>query len=180
MKNPVSSLCKRTYGILIVPGPGFEPGWIAPPVFETGGKGGMAEALTANIRRVIMRKRDSNPEEYDKFSARLNQILEEMRENTKEYEQLLKEILDLCRDMRGEHEYPQGIDTPCKKALYDNLGKDEHLAGAVYAAAKENAEIGWRDNNLRRKKLKLAITQALPKGADVDKIMKILISNEEI
>lgn len=147
---------------------------------ETGGKGGMAEALTANIRRVIMRKRDSNPEEYDKFSARLNQILEEMRENTKEYEQLLKEILDLCRDMRGEHEYPQGIDTPCKKALYDNLGKDEHLAGAVYAAAKENAEIGWRDNNLRRKKLKLAITQALPKGADVDKIMKILISNEEI
>jgi type I restriction enzyme R subunit len=46
----------------------------------------MAEALTANIRRVIMRKRDSNPEEYDKFSARLNQILEEMRENTKEYE----------------------------------------------------------------------------------------------
>lgn len=147
---------------------------------ETGGKGGMAETLTANVRRVIMRKRDSNPEEYDKFSARLNQILEEMREGTKEYKELLQEIIQLCRDMRGGHTYPSSVNTPCKKALYDNLDKEEDLVNSVYMAAEENAEYGWRDNNLRKKKLQKAIKKVLPEGKDADTIMKILSNHEEI
>ena len=35
MKNPVSSLCKRTYGIYIVPRLGLEPRCLAALVFET-------------------------------------------------------------------------------------------------------------------------------------------------
>ncbi|MGI6222351.1 MAG: type I restriction endonuclease subunit R [Prevotella sp.] len=147
---------------------------------ETGGEGGMAETLTANVRRVIMRKRDSNPEEYDKFSARLNQILEEMREGTKEYKELMKEIIQLCKDMKGGHQYPQDINTPCKKALYDNLDEEEDLVNSVYMAAEENAEYGWRDNNLRKKKLQRAVKKVLPEEVDSDKIMNILTHHDEI
>ena len=34
-ENPVSSLCKRTHGIYIVPGLGLEPRCLAALVFET-------------------------------------------------------------------------------------------------------------------------------------------------
>lgn len=147
---------------------------------EVGGRRGMAETLTANVRRIIMRKRDSNPEEYERFSARLNQILEEMREGTVEYKKLLKNIIDLCKDMRGGHKYPDEINTPCKKALYDNLGKNVEAVNKVYYAAKANEEVGWRDNNPRKKKLRRAIENAIPQGADLDTIMTILNKHEEI
>lgn len=147
---------------------------------EVGGQRGMAETLTANVRRVIMRKRDSNPEEYEKFSQRLNQILEEMRESTKEYRELLMEIVQLCRDMRSGHRYPDGIDTACKKALYDNLGKDESAVKAVYNTAKANAEIGWREMNRRKLKLRKAVKKVLPEGFDLETIMNILVNHDEI
>ena len=147
---------------------------------EVGGKKGMAETLTANVRRIIMRKRDSNPEEYERFSARLNQILEEMHEGTVEYKQMLQNIIDLCRDIRGGHKYPDEINTPCKKALYDNLDKDIEAVNAVYRAAKANAEVGWRENNLRKKKLRRAVKNALPQGFDLDTIITILNQHEEI
>lgn len=147
---------------------------------EVGGQGGMAETLTANVRRIIMRKRDANPEEYDKFSERLNQLLDELRRGAIEYKEYMNRLIQMCRDMRGGHDYPQSIDTPCKKALYDNLDEEEDLANSVYLAAEENAEIGWRDHNLRKKKLRKAIDKVLPEGTDSEKIMKILINNEEI
>ena len=44
---------------------------------ELGGRKGVAETMAANVRRVINRKRESNPEEYKLFSERINRLLEE-------------------------------------------------------------------------------------------------------
>lgn len=161
-------------------GKGADNGDLDDAEDEVGGKKGMAETLTANVRRIIMRKRDSNPEEYERFSARLNQILEEMREDTVEYKKLLQNIVELCKEMRSGHKYPDSMNTPCKKALYDNLNKDEEAVNRVYTAAKANAEVGWRENKLRWKKLLKAIKKVLPEGSDLEKFMNILKNQKEI
>jgi type I restriction enzyme R subunit len=77
-------------------------------------------------------------------------------------------------------DYPDGIDTACKKALYDNLGKDESAVKAVYNTAKANAEIGWREMNRRKLKLRKAVKKVLPEGFDLETIMNILVNHDEI
>ena len=60
---------------------------------ELGGKRGVAETLYQNVRRVINRKRDTNPEEYRKFSEKIDRLLEEYQQSKIEYKELLKQTI---------------------------------------------------------------------------------------
>ena len=62
---------------------------------ELGGHKGVAETLVQNVRHVINRKRDTNPEEYKYFSEKINRLLEEFQQSTIEYKELLKQIVKL-------------------------------------------------------------------------------------
>ena len=147
---------------------------------DLGGQPGSAEVITSNVRRVINRKHDQNPEEYDRLSARLNRLLKEMREGTKEYKEVLKELIEIARQLhRGTNDYPEGIDTAGKRALYDNLGKDADVAATVYNTIKENAQTNFRSVPARMKLLKRAVKAVLPEGTDIEYIMSIIIANNE-
>lgn len=149
-------------------------------VAEVGGEHGVSEIIVSNVRRVINRKHDQNPEEYERFSERLNRLLLEMREGTQEYKVLLQELIRLAMEVRkGNNSYPTGIDTDGKKALYDNLGKDAELVQVVYDTVKATAQTNWRTVDLRRKLLKREVQKVLPEGYDIDMVMGILTSNSE-
>ena len=53
------------------------------------------------------------------------------------------------------------MNTPGKRALYDNLGKDEALALAVDAAVRTSRQDDWRSNPFKVKKVRNAIRAAL-------------------
>lgn len=53
--------------------------------------------------------------------------------------------------------YPKSLDTPAKRALYDNLGQNEALAVAVDAAVRASRQDDWRSNAFKVKKVTLAI-----------------------
>jgi type I restriction enzyme, R subunit len=147
---------------------------------ELGGQPGSAETITSNVRRVINRKHDQNPEEYDKLSERLNRLLKEMREGTKEYKTVLRELIELVKQMNeGANNYPASIDTPGKRALYDNIGKDEVLVQKIYDTVKAKAQVNWRTVDLRRRLLKREVKQVLPEGVDIDFVMSIIAANGE-
>ena len=57
--------------------------------------------------------------------------------------------------------YPTLLNTPAKRALYDNLGKNEVLAQAVDSAVRSSRQDDWRSNIFKVKKVKLAIQAAL-------------------
>ena len=57
--------------------------------------------------------------------------------------------------------YPQAIDTPGKRALYDNLGNDRNLALAVDHAVYSSRMDDWRNNPFKVKKVRIAIRAAL-------------------
>lgn len=147
---------------------------------ELGGQRGVAETMAANTRRVINRKRESNPEEYRYFSEKINRLLEEYQQGTAEYKEFLKGVIELCKEMKKRNAVDPRIDTELKQSLYDNLGKNVELALNVYSAVKENAKIGFRENKMRWKKLFNAVDASLKgSGFDTEVIMRIVKASTE-
>lgn len=147
---------------------------------DLGGQTGCAEMITSNVRRVINRKHDQNPEEYDRLSERLNRLLLELREGTKEYKEILRELIKLAKELhRGTNNYPEGIDTAGKKALYDNLGKNVELVKRIYDTVIANAQANWRTVDSRLRLLTKKVKRELPDDIDIDKVMGILMANNE-
>ena len=133
---------------------------------EVGGERGVAETLVANVRRYIFRKKETNPAEYRKFSERINRLLEDYRKEKIEYRKLLAEIAKMGKELKGDTavEDPR-IDTEAKRSLCDNLGGDADLALKVFEAVGASAKPGFRRNAIRRRKVEMAIEDAL-QGTD--------------
>ena len=152
-----------------------------PPIEEVlGGQRGVAETITQNVRRVINRKRDTNPEEYKKFSEKINRLLEEFQQKQIEYKEFLKSIVELANQLKKDTRPDERLNTSLKKSLYDNLGKNVEFALAIYNVIESKAEIGFRENMMRRKKLKREIENALA-GTDYDaeEILQIVIAHTD-
>lgn len=144
-----------------------------------GGKDGVASTMTANVRRVINRKRDSNPEEYQKFSERLNRLLAEYRQGVLEYKAYLTAIAKLVRELNNRTTDSR-LDTEGKRALYDNLGEDADVAIDVYNLVKAKAKVGWRANDVKEKKLRHNLEMLSQQHPfDVDRIMGVIKHNHE-
>lgn len=144
-----------------------------------GGKDGVASTITANVRRVVNRKRESNPEEYRKFSERINRLLAEYRQGVLDYKEYLKAIAELTREL-GNRTFDPRLDTQGKQALFDNLGEDVALTLEVYQLIKVNAKQGFRTNDVKKSKLCRALESfTASKPFDVDDILRIAINNPE-
>lgn len=144
-----------------------------------GGKEGVASTITANVRRVVNKKRDSNPEEYKKFSERINRLLTEYRQGVLEYKDYLKEIAILARELSNRTTDPR-LDTEGKRALFDNLGENADFAIAAYNLIRANAKQGFRGNRVKEAKLRDALKTFLAGTPyNEDEILNIVIRHQE-
>ena len=147
-----------------------------------GGKGekrGVAEILVANTRRYMVRKRDHNPDYFGRLSDKLNKLLEEYRNKTMEYKQMLVEIMRMIAELNVQS-YPAEINTPLKKALYDNLDKNAELALTIYDTVANRHQPNWRELPVRIKALKNAVSSASGlAGEALERIMTIITANGE-
>lgn len=149
-----------------------------------GGENGVAETIAANVRRVINRKKESNPEEYRRFSERLNRLLEERRQATITYREFLAEIRRIVEDLRKRNMPDPRLDTEGKAALYGACGHDIDFTLLLYDIIKRNAKFNFRNNNMRKLMLLNAITEAIIEHQKAGKInpeeiLSIVVANEE-
>ncbi|MDQ2831086.1 MAG: restriction endonuclease subunit R, partial [Chloroflexota bacterium] len=134
------------------------------PAGIRGSEKAVAETIENNVRRLIIDESPVNPKYYDKMSELLDALIEQRRKGAVEYEQYLAAIADLTKratNPGGGSGYPAALDTPARRALYDNLGRDEARAVAVDRAVRASRQDGWRDNPLKVRKVKIAIKAAL-------------------
>jgi len=127
-------------------------------------KAAVAETIENNVRKLIIDESPINPKYYEKMSELLNALIAQRREQALDYAAYLAGIIDLARKVKHGPDaaaYPKLLDTQAKKALYDNLGKDEPLAIAVDKAVRESKQDSWRSNPFKVKRVKLAIQRAL-------------------
>jgi len=127
-------------------------------------KEAVAEAIENNVRKLIIDEHPINPKYYEKMSALLDALIEQRRKEALDYQEYLRRIVELTKKVTAPEAsgaYPATMNTPGKRALYDNLEKDETLALAIDASVRANRQDDWRSNVFKIKKVRNAIRVAL-------------------
>ena len=127
-------------------------------------KEAVAEAIENNVRKLIIDEQPINPKYYEKMSQLLDALIEQRRQGALEYAAYLARIVELTRMAKNPETggtYPAAMNTPGKRALYDNLGRNHILALAVDGAVRASRQDDWRGNPFKVKKVKNAIKTAL-------------------
>jgi len=131
----------------------------------------VAETIENNVRRLIIDEHPINPKYYEKMSELLDALIEQRKQEALDYQKYLERIVELTKKVQNPaagESYPKPLTTPAKRALYDNLGKDEVLALEVDRAVQASRQDDWRSNPFKVKMVRLAIKEALRKGSAQD------------
>ena len=134
-----------------------------------------AETVENNVRKLIIDESPINPKYYDRMSQLLDALIDQRRRDALDYQEYLRQIVELTRQAKrgpSAAEYPSSLDSPAKRALYDNLDRDEALALKVDQAVRTQMQDGWRGNVMKTRRVKLAIAAAL--GADDERAERML------
>jgi type I restriction enzyme R subunit len=127
-------------------------------------KESVAETIENNVRRLIIDEQPINPKYYEKMSELLDALIAERKQAVTDYQKYLQSIVELTRRIKNPAEdgsYPGSLNTAAKRALYDNLGKNEGLARAIDAAVVASKQDDWRGNTFKVRKVRLAIKSAI-------------------
>jgi len=135
-------------------------------------KEAMAETIEHNLRKVIIEERPTNPMYYEKMSVLLDELIKLRKEATLEYEKYLQKIIELSRNIKKPNttaQYPSSLNTNAKRALYDNLGKNEELANELDHKILTTKKDGWRDHRIKMKEVRIAIEEVLKNSGITEK-----------
>lgn len=141
----------------------------------------VAEAIENNVRRVIHDAQASNPEFYERMSTVLVELIALRRAKALEYEAYLQRLADeVLHPMQQGHggDIPASCDTKGKRALYDNLGKDEALTLRVHDNLLKECPHGWRRNIAKRNAVKALLAHHISRE-DVERVFKIVEAQGE-
>jgi len=109
------------------------------------------------MRKVIIEESPTNPIYYEKMSVLLDELIKMRNEEAERYEEYLKKIVELAVKIKKPEtssEYPLNINTQGKRALYDNLDKDEPLTLVMDSAIKYGKYDNWEGNFTKERHLK--------------------------
>jgi type I restriction enzyme R subunit len=144
-------------------------------------KEAVAEAVEGNVRKLIIDESPINPKYYEKMSELLNALVVQRRADAIDYKEYLEKIVELARkasNMAGSS-YPSTMGTPAKRALYDNLDRDEALALAVDRAVLTSKQDDWQNNHFKRRMLWLAINKVLQDSEKTNTIIEVVKHQKE-
>lgn len=135
----------------------------------------VAETIANNVRNKIVREHLRDPAFYSRMSTLLDGILADLKAQRIEYEEYLQRIAELAKNVqRGQaDDTPKPIDSQGKRALFNNLNRDEGLALSVDAAVRKVRPDGWRGNQAKENVIKAALLPLL--GGDRDEVERIFL-----
>ena len=146
-----------------------------------GNRDAIAETIENNVRKKIIKECLSDPIYYETMSALLDEIIAARKSKAIEYEDYLNRVAEIARrvDVGHSDDTPAKLDTVAKRALWNNLGRDEDLALKVDAAVREKRPDEWRGNTSRERTVKGALYGMLQDEAEVERIFLIIKAQSE-
>jgi type I restriction enzyme R subunit len=152
------------------------------PAGITSNKAAMAETIENNLRKVIIDERPTNPIYYEKMSDLLDTLIQERQNQARAYEEYLARIVELARQVQNpaaEAAYPRSLNTRARRALYDNLGKNEQLAIALDMVIQHTKKDSWRGNMMKERELRYAIREVLQDEERTNQIFELVKQQHE-
>jgi type I restriction enzyme R subunit len=124
----------------------------------------MSETIENNLRKIIIDEQPVNPKYYDKMSELLDALIQQRKEDALDYKTYLDRLVELAGKVRkpsGAGEYPGSVNTPARRALYDNLDRDEAVAIRVDTAVRYTRKDDWRGNRFKEREVRNAVREEL-------------------
>jgi type I restriction enzyme R subunit len=165
----------------------------------------VAETIANNVRSKIIKEHLNDPAFYDRMSVLLKEILDDLRAQRIDYEQFLKRVADVAKQVQSGHADNTSEElkqSPALRALYHNLQNpaatqtndalaDEatayhvsgdpalNLAKTIDDAVKKARPDGWRGIQTREQVIKRALYDVLKDEAEVERIFLIIRAQKE-
>jgi type I restriction enzyme R subunit len=157
----------------------------------------MAETIENKVRRLIIDEMAVNPKYYEQMSELLDALIRLRKQEAMDYKAYLARIVELTRKVSQpeKESYPVAINSPARRALYDNLkavqGLDE-LVQHQDKVADSSADLAettalalddgircvkkadWRGNRFKEREVRNAIKAVLNDDALVESIFEIM------
>jgi type I restriction enzyme, R subunit len=141
----------------------------------------IAETIENNVRSKIIKEHLTDPAYYDKMSILLAEIIQQRKDEAIAYEEYLKAITELVKKVNtgmGE-DTPEELDSPAKRALYNNLGKDESLAIELHEIVQRVKKADFRGNIAKEREIQSALNDKLQNEDLVKTIFEIIKEQKE-
>ncbi len=153
----------------------------AQPEGIRGNKDAVAETIENNVRSKIIKSHLNNPAFYEKMSQLLHEIIVARKSKAIEYEHYLQTIADLVQRVEAGFgaDTPKTLNSPGKRALYDNLGQDEGLALRIDEVISKNRPEGWRGFLPKEQKIKELLHGELHDIGEVERVFRIIFEQKE-
>jgi type I restriction enzyme, R subunit len=146
-----------------------------------GSKEAVAETIENNVRSKIIKDHLLDPAYFEEMSRLLDEIIRERKTKAIAYEAYLIKIAELAKQVQIGivANTPASLNTPAKRAIYNNLGSDEALALQVDAAIKKVKQAAFRGNIAKENVIKAEIYKILNSVDEVNRIFEIIKQQAE-
>ena len=145
-------------------------------------KSAVAETIENNVRKLIIDENPLNPKYYEQMSDLLDALVEQRKAEAIDYADYLAKIVELAKKVRVPEtggNYPASVNSPGKRALFDNLGQDEALAVTVDDDIRRTKKADWRGNIFKEREVKRAITRHIDDPALAELIFDLVVKQHE-
>lgn len=144
-------------------------------------KNAVAETIENNIRKKIIKDHLSDPAFYDTMSKLLDEIIAARKQKALEYEDYLKKIAELAKRVEAgqSEDTPEEVNTPGRRALYNNLNRNEELAIKIDRTVKHERSDSWRGNQAKEQQIKAELYEILQDTDEVERIFAIIERQSE-
>lgn len=142
----------------------------------------VAETIANNVRSKVIKERLSDPAYYDKMSVLLNEVLADLKAQRISYEEFLKRIAEIAKNVQTgkSDETPAKLNTPAKRALFNNLNGDEQLALKIDETVRRVRPNAFRGNPAKENVIKAALMPLLANDtAEVERLFVIIAAQKE-
>ena len=159
---------------------------VAEAIQQKFGKGAanrkaVAETIENNIRRTIISERANDPAFYDRMSQVLGEIIRFRKQQAEAYEEYLRRVAELARQLNQQtaDNTPTELDTPGKRALWNNLNGNLPLVLRIDSTVRQVRPDGWRGIQAKEQLIKAALFGVLQDTAEVERLFPILVAQPE-
>ncbi len=154
------------------------------PVSMMSSEEAMAETIENNMRKVIIDEKQVNPKYYEKMSELLDALIEERRQQALDYKEYLKRVKELSVQVVNPgginpKSYPASVNSPAKKALYDNFEADELWVTKVDTAIRTAKRADWVGSFPKEREIAGAIHTAIGDDTRIEEIIELAKNQHE-